>query len=273
MKRWFSSVSAILLLAAAALFFWHPAARREAPSPVPRGKPMPGRERPGPAVLPPIKARVAIVIDDFGYQPALDGRILAMTVPFTAAVIPNRPHTRESAAMAKARGHEVIVHLPMAPRIASAGEPDALAPGMSAAAIARRLGQVLDGLPEAVGVNNHQGSGATEDAGVMEAVLATLRERNLFFLDSLTTDRSVAAGVARRLGVPYVRRDVFLDNVKEELAIRRQVDELVRIALRRGSAVAIGHVHPVTALVLRKETPGLRKKGIQVVPLSRLVQP
>lgn len=240
-----------------------------APRPAPRG--LPRRPAGSPARGALATARLAIVIDDFGLVPADDRRMLDSHVPFTAAVIPMRPHSREVAEEARAAGHELIVHLPMRPRDGALGEPDAVGPGMDAPQIAARVERALAGVPGAVGVSNHQGSLATEDPAVMDAVLTVVKRHRLFFLDSATSQRSVAAAEARRLGIPFIRRDVFLDNVTADEAVSSQLEEASRIALRRGWAVAIGHVHPVTARVLARDLPALARRGIRVVPLSDLV--
>lgn len=282
MRRWAIPFAALLVLVTvgmtAARYLRHPAppprvppeARRAEPPAAgkPKAKPRAKPPTPPPA---PVKARVAVVIDDFGSQPALEDRMLDMPVPFTAAIIPHRPHTRAAAERAKARGHEVIIHLPMAPLEASLGEKDAITPGMPPEEVARRLGEALESVPEAAGVNNHQGSRATADPVIMEEVFAVLRDRRLFFLDSLTTNKSVAAGLARRFGVPFISRDVFLDNDKDKSKIRKQLETLANLALQRGWAVGIGHVHPVTARVLEEEIPRLAERGVAVVPLSQLV--
>jgi polysaccharide deacetylase 2 family uncharacterized protein YibQ len=106
----------------------------------------------------------------------------------------------------------------------------------------------------------------------MEAILKDLKERNLFFLDSYTTSRSLAAPIARQIGLPILRRDVFLDNVDSEPAIREKVEETAAIAYRRGYAIAIGHDHTRTLKVLTEEIPRLRQRGFEMISLSELLQ-
>jgi hypothetical protein len=140
------------------------------------------------------------------------------------------------------------------------------------AEIARTLEEDFATVPGAVGVNNHMGSAATADPRVMRAVLAVLSRRGLFFLDSRTTDATVAEETAGDASVPAVSRRVFLDDVATEEAVRRQLEELVRRARLEGDAVAIGHPYPATLAVLEKELPELASRGVRLVKVSDLVK-
>ncbi len=137
--------------------------------------------------------------------------------------------------------------------------------------MARILDRDLAEVPQASGVNNHTGSRATADPEVVAAVLREVDRRGLFFLDSLTTGSSVVDRVAAELGIPVLRRDVFLDNVKEVEQVREQVWKLARLAGEKGAAIGIGHVHPATLEALEETIPGLERAGIAVVPLAALL--
>jgi polysaccharide deacetylase 2 family uncharacterized protein YibQ len=130
---------------------------------------------------------------------------------------------------------------------------------------------LLKQVPHAAGVNNHMGSRFTEDEQAMTAVMAVLRERGLYFVDSLTTSRSVGSATAQRAGVPAVRRDIFLDNVAEVDAIVQQIRRLAGKARRNGSAVGICHPYPETLQALRQELPKQAGQGIEFVPVSGLL--
>jgi polysaccharide deacetylase 2 family uncharacterized protein YibQ len=142
----------------------------------------------------------------------------------------------------------------------------------SDAEIERLLEEDLATVPGAIGVNNHMGSLATADVRVMRAVARVLSRRGLFFLDSRTTDATVAEKTAEEASVRSASRRVFLDDVATEASVRAQLDELVRHALQEGDAIAIGHPYPVTLFVLEKDLPGLAGRGVKVVRVSELVK-
>ncbi len=112
----------------------------------------------------------------------------------------------------------------------------------------------------------------------MRLVLGEIKKRRLFFLDSATTANSVAGEVCRDEGVPWIRRDVFLDVTagKDEEETRRLIGErlhrLAEVARERGRAVGIGHDRALTLEVLRDTMPELEKEGIRFVRLSELLK-
>lgn len=216
--------------------------------------------------------RIAIVIDDIGYHAERGLRAIRLPGALTCAVIPLSPHGPRLAREAAQHGCEVIIHMPMS---ASNGQPlDAggIDIDMAPEVIHARIAQAFQLLPQASGLNNHMGSLATTDPTTMEAVMASLAEHDAFFLDSRTSARSVAEGTARRYGLRTTGRDVFLDNQRDLLAINEQFNQLLRIARRRGSAVAIGHPYPETLEYLERVLPLMPQAGIEVVPVSRLLR-
>jgi polysaccharide deacetylase 2 family uncharacterized protein YibQ len=127
--------------------------------------------------------------------------------------------------------------------------------GYSAETIRRMLDRAFASVPQAAGLNNHQGSILSADAAMMERFMRVLseREENPYFLDSNTTINSRAQTVALRHGIPSARNDIFLDGTQAEEYIARRFAEAVNIARRRGTVVAICHsTRPVTKRVLKK---------------------
>jgi uncharacterized protein len=278
---------ALLSLVLGTLLYLQSCPRRTAPAPAERTPtarpPKPRAVTPTPrrAVraetpvgLPAVEARAAIVIDDLGNELGPAERIASWREPVAGAVL---PAVRWSADCARALSHggkEVLLHLPMEP----AGYPKVRpGPGVilrsqSEDDIARTLEADLATVPGAVGVNNHMGSVATADTRVMRAVARVLAQRGLYFLDSRTTDATVAEATAEESSVPAAHRRVFLDDVVSEPAIRVQLAELVRRARTEGGAIAIGHPYPATLAVLEAELPGLKEKGVRLVRVGELVK-
>lgn len=227
-----------------------------------------------PLALPRPKANgpgLAIVIDDIGEDIRVLKGLLALDFPVTLAVWPNASQTRDSVRLISASGHDLIVHFPMEPMGYPAYDPggDALFTTMNDEAIRQRVSDNLDRIPEAIGVNNHMGSRFTAHAPGMQVALTELRRRGLFFLDSLTTSRSVARATARNVGIPFYERDIFLDNVKDVSAITLQLRKAENVALKKGSAIAIGHPYPETLAALR-EWSSRKNAQVRLVPLSEL---
>ena len=239
-------------------------------------------EAPSIAVIPPAQEpvaagaeiKVAIVIDDLGQKIGPVLKLLEMESPVALAVLPHLRYSAEVARLGRLLGREVLLHLPMEPKDSVTHDPGtgALVTSMTAEDISAELNSNLDSLPYVLGVNNHMGSRFTEDEQKMRVVASVLKERGLFFLDSFTSPKSVAEAVARSSGVRAARRSVFLDNERETEQIRARVKELIRVAKKNGSAIAIGHPYPETIEVLSETLPGFPAEGVTVVPLSELLK-
>ena len=137
--------------------------------------------------------------------------------------------------------------------------------------IKARINKSFSHLPEAVGLNNHQGSRGTADIRIMTILANEIKANKKFFVDSRTTRNSVAESTMRKYGVPTNKRDIFLDNDLDEEKIRIQMLKLADVAERKGIAIGIGHVKPQTLAVLQREIPDLQKKGFRFEFVSRLV--
>lgn len=233
---------------------------------------------PPPPIVPPAPVepgkQLAIIIDDIGLRREPVERLLATGIPLTFSVMPDQPHTKELAAQIAAAGQEVMLHLPMEPENDRMNDPGAGALLVTEpdedirAAIGRDLGQV----PQAKGVNNHMGSLFTQDGRKMEVVLAELKTRNLFFVDSLTAPASVGYAAARRLGLKAAARRVFLDNDPAADAIDKHLRLAIELAAKEGAVVAIGHPYPATVAAIEKMKEDLAKAGVTPVFASQVVR-
>jgi len=216
---------------------------------------------------------LSIVIDDFGYRPTQENQVLQMPPAISVAVLPNAPHAREMATKAHQRGHEVLIHLPMAPLSKQPLEKDTLTPDMSSNEIERIIREAVARVPYAVGMNNHMGSAMTSSLPGMQKVMQVLNHYNFYFLDSMTIGNSQSTRAAQGTSVKILKRRVFLDDTQNEADIRKQFIRAVRLAQRDGSAIAIGHPHPTTVKVLQQMLPTLPADIILVRPSQLLNEP
>jgi len=222
--------------------------------------------------------RIAIVIDDFGNNGSETAMgIIDLNFPITISVLPDCPHTTDIAQAAHRAGKEIIAHVPMEPRGYPEVDPGegALLSNHSREQLVRRINAALDDVPYAVGANNHMGSAFTSQHIPMRVFMSKLRERDMFFLDSMTTPESVGLSEARRAGIPAARNRMFIDSPLDEsgrIDVESQLSELVILARKLGSAVGLGHPHPETLRALRKVLPELASEGIELVFVSELAR-
>jgi len=218
--------------------------------------------------------RVAIIMDDLGRDRRFARRLAKLPLAVTFSILPYESHAEWTARMAHQSGREVLVHIPMQPRDFPRINPGegALLVDMTDHQLTSRLDRHLAKVPHAVGGNNHMGSLFSEDGKRMSVVLQELWSRGLFFVDSLTTPRSTGYLTAKKLKMPVAVRDVFLDNVQNVDKIVRQIDHLIALAERKGSAVGICHPYPETLEALRLSVDRFKARGVEVVAVSRLLE-
>ena len=216
--------------------------------------------------------RLALVIDDWGYDWETAKDFLSLGLPFTAAVLPGRAKTQEQLVLLRQRGHEVILHLPMEPKNPDIElDKDCIQTHLSEAEIRSRVEAALEAVGRVAGVNNHMGSKATSDERVVRAVLEVIKERGLYFIDSRTASTSVAGELAAQMGIPTATNQAFLDHYDDVERVKRQLERLIRRAKQDGQALGIGHVRPQTYRALVEMIPRFHEEGVIIVPASHVV--
>ncbi len=223
---------------------------------------------------PESRAKMAIVIDDLGKESHIFQEILHWDVPLTFSILPLMPHSRNIASEAHKKGKEVILHLPMEPEGYPKVKPGegALLEEMNEEQLLRQLSKDIETVPYVTGVNNHMGSRLMENPEKTRIIFSELKKRGLFFLDSRTTPQTVGLQTAKSLGLKASERSLFLDNSRNEGDVRRQVEKLIHLSLVKGKAIGIGHPRPSTIRSLKKMIPKIQEKGIDIVPLSELLE-
>ena len=174
--------------------------------------------------------KLAIIIDDLGYDREAAEMLFQIPFPLTISVLPHLPLSSIVAEEGSRRGYQVLLHIPVESTGGEKAESIELRVGMTPDEAVQVLQGMLNTVPQAIGVNNHQGSLGTADTDLMNAIMPALHERGLFFVDSRTTPMSIAFASARRAGVPAASRDVFLDDDQDAAAIQHQLELAVRDA-------------------------------------------
>jgi len=220
------------------------------------------------------QGRIAIIIDDFGYNEKIAQEFIDLDIPLDISILPNLPYSEAIAKRAKEKGKEIMLHLPLEPY----GYPD-VNPGpgvillsMKKEEILKKLGKNLQSIPYAVGVDNHEGSKATENEELMNIVLKYLNGKRLFFIDARTSNKSVAYAVAKKLRMPTAKNEVFLDNKRNISYIKERFRLLVKLAVAKGEVVGIGHPHQKMLQALKESIPSFEKEKIEVVFISELLK-
>jgi polysaccharide deacetylase 2 family uncharacterized protein YibQ len=214
---------------------------------------------------------IAIVLDDMGLDRRRADEAVTLPGPLTMSYMAYAKDLSAQTAEARAHGHELMLHIPMEPHGSMDPGPEALRVSLGDAEIERRVAWDLARIEGITGANNHMGSRFTESTHGMSLVLQQLNQRGLFFLDSRTSKNTVAFDVAKSMGMPRAKRDVFLDDDMASPAVASELAKTETVARRQGYAIAIGHPHDGTIAALKAWLPTVADKGFRLVPVSAVV--
>lgn len=217
------------------------------------------------------KPKIAIIIDDIGYNRKAGEKAISLSGALTYAVIPFTPFGRKLAEQAFFSEKEVILHLPMESTTGRKLDIGGITTQQSKYEVKDRVKESLNELPFVVGLNNHMGSMLTADEKAMTWIMEEVAATPLFFIDSMTNPHSIAYETANEFGVPSLRRDVFLDADPHPKRIEKALRQLIRIAERMGYAIGIAHPYPTTLEFLEEHIDKLDEYGVKLVSVSELV--
>ncbi|MGC8719138.1 MAG: divergent polysaccharide deacetylase family protein [Thermodesulforhabdaceae bacterium] len=219
-----------------------------------------------------IQGWVSIIIDDMGGNLDIAKKFLELPYPIAFAVLPYEPYSREVSKLIRQHGKVLLLHMPMEPHGYPQKNPGkgALLLGQDRDTQRRLILKALEQVPGAAGVNNHMGSKFTENREAMRSFLEVLKEKNLFFVDSATSDKTVACDVAREVGVVCFRRNVFLDHEPSVSFVNAQFVKLVDMAGSRDATIVIAHPHIVTYELLKKKLAEIQTRNIELVSIDKL---
>jgi len=222
------------------------------------------------------EGKLAIVIDDFGSDRNGVEEMMSINRHLTFAVMPFLAYSQPDAKKASEKGFEVIVHLPMEPvkgKISWLG-PKPILSTSSDSDVYQITNEAFSNITSACGANIHMGSKISADVRIMSDILDIVKEKNVYFLDSKTSSKSVAKKIAKEKGVTFFERDIFLDGQTTKEHVKEQLRKAGEIALKEGKSIAIGHVGieggKITAQAIKEMLPEFDEKNIHLVFVSEL---
>jgi polysaccharide deacetylase 2 family uncharacterized protein YibQ len=220
--------------------------------------------------------KASIIIDDFGGGQGGVKDFLECKIPITAAVMPFTEKSKEHATWAHRNGIEVMIHLPMQPKKGKRSwlGPKPITVDLTPHEVRERVLDAIESVPYAKGMNNHMGSLAVEKEEIVRAIVEVAKEKDLYIIDSGTSQKSKFPAIAKEMDVPLLKRDVFLDDISSSTHVRKQMIRLAKISELTGQGIAIGHVGvngKVCSLGVIQSMNEFKKRQIKIVPVSELL--
>ena len=216
--------------------------------------------------------KIALFVEGMGLgTTATQTAIETMPPAVDLAFVPYGATVAGSVASAKAKGHEILLQLPMenGGHAGSLG-PHMLRPDMSAAAFDDDMRWLTGQYSGYAGVANLLGAPVTANASTMTAVLKAVAARGLFYVDDGTSKRSLATSLAGGLDVPVLKADVVLDATPDETKVRANLDSLVALAKAKGTAIGMASGLPDHLALIATFARDLGSRGVTLVPVSAL---
>jgi hypothetical protein len=218
------------------------------------------------------RPRIAVVLTGLGLSDgATEAAIERLPAAVTLSFSPYARDLERWIALARARGHEVMLDLPMEPTTFPNDDPgpQALLISLSPQANLDRLDWVLGRGSAYVGIAGSMGSRFTASRDAIEPILREVKERGLLFLDRRTTEESLVAALAEEIGLPHAVNNRSVDERQaSRVAIDARLAQIERIALTDGAAVAMAQPYPVTLERLAEWTAELTARGFAIAPIS-----
>jgi len=220
------------------------------------------------------RPRIAVLITGLGLSgAATEAAIKGLPGVVTLGFTPYSPKLDEWIGYARAAGHEVFLSLAMEPADYPRVDPGphTLLISLDRQQNLERLQWVLSRVVGYVGVVSSAGSRFTTSQADLLPILDEIKARGLMFVDSRSTDNSVAGALAKSIGLPRAVSDLALDQPQASRdAVDQRLQQLEQLARQTGVAVGLGDVYPVTIERLAQWIPSLEPKGIALAPISAI---
>lgn len=213
--------------------------------------------------------KLAIIMDDISTN-AQVRELKKLSIKVTPSIFPPEKEHPKTAELAK-EFSVYMVHLPLQALDYTNEKANTLRTGDSKEKISQRIKDIKKDFKGVKYINNHTGSGFTSDFKSTLALLAELKNSEIYFIDSLTTNKSTVLDASKKLGLKYAYRDVFLDNEQNVSKILKMINKAVAVAKKDGVAIAICHPYKSTFEALKIAQKDAFN-GVEVVYVDKIYE-
>lgn len=217
---------------------------------------------------------IAIIIGGLGFNARATTQAIDELPPeVTLSFVPYAQDLQTWIDRARARGHEVLLELPMEPFDPEADDtgPQTLLASAPAQQNITRLESLLSRGAGYFGVTNYQGARFATSAQASQPVVQALRRRGLVLVSSGIGQRTALSVEATRAGLTNTAADRIIDARREAESIDEQLLNLEALALQNQSAIGAGFAYPVTMEQVSRWARDIEARGYQLAPASAVL--
>lgn len=215
------------------------------------------------------KPKLVIIIDDVANKSHVS-MIKSTALKLTPSFFPKNEDHPDTPKLAD-EFEFFMIHLPMQANSFHNAEKGTLKISDDIKTIDKKIKQIRADFPKVKFINNHTGSKFTSDFNAMDKIYKIFLKYNFIFMDSRTISTTKVKSVAQKYKLPYIVRDVFLDDKDDKIAIKTELLSAIEKSKQKGYAIAIGHPRKNTIDVL-KQNRELILKNVELVYLRDIYE-
>lgn len=217
------------------------------------------------------RPKIAIMLGGMGLNAKLTKKAVdELPGDVTLGFAPYGENLQDQVNRARARGHEIMLQVPMEPVgfPASNPGPKTLLSDATAQENLEALRWHMSRFAGYSGITNYMGTRLLVTEEALKPVMQEVRARGLVYLEDATVNLSVSPKVVQAVKLPMQRAGTVIDADPTPAAIAEALARVEQEAIRNGSAIATGSGLAVTIETVAEWTKTLQEKGILLVPLS-----
>jgi uncharacterized protein len=215
--------------------------------------------------------KIAIVLGGMGLNDKLTAQAVnELPGDVTLAFAPYGEALQAQVDKARARGHEVMLQVPMEPVGYPTNNPGpkTLLADASAEDNIASLHWHMSRFHGYTGISNYLGGRMLQSAPALKPVLAELQKRGLLYLEDSATALTASQEIAKAIKLPQRRAQIVIDAEANPQSIAAALELLEAEARTNGFAVGTGSGLAVTTEAVKEWAAGLRARGVILVPIS-----
>ncbi len=223
------------------------------------------------AVTTSARPKISIILGGMGLNSRLtDKAIKDLPGDISFGFAPYGENLQAQVNKARAKGHEIMLQVPMEP-VGYPGSnpgPKTLLNDAPAQENIDSLQWHMSRFAGYTGITNYMGGKLLGNEEALQPVMQELKKRGLVYLEDATVNLTLSQKIVERVKLPMRRAHLVIDAEATAPAIAEALKKLEQEAEANGYAIGTGSGLEVTIDTLVEWTNSLQDKGILLIPIS-----